>query len=91
MAEDRARLQQLLAELRSQLAESKSVDAKTRSRLETTISDTERALSGQSLRRAAAEPLRERLTDAAGEFEATHPTLSGTLGSIIDALGRMGI
>jgi Domain of unknown function (DUF4404) len=91
MAEDRARLQQLLAELRTQLAESTSVDAKTRARLEATITDTERALSGQPPRRGAGEPLTERLGEAAGDFEATHPTLSGTLGSIIDALGRMGI
>ena len=35
--------------------------------------------------------LAARLADAEREFEATHPTLSGIVGSIIDALGRMGI
>jgi hypothetical protein len=31
------------------------------------------------------------LAEAARHFEESHPTLSGTLGSVIDTLGQMGI
>ena len=31
------------------------------------------------------------LEEVALDFEASHPTLAGTVGSIIDALARMGI
>ena len=37
------------------------------------------------------ESLVGRLGEAARHFEESHPTLSGILGSMIDALGRMGI
>jgi len=37
------------------------------------------------------ESLLDRLREAAQHFEEEHPVLSGTIGSMIDALGRMGI
>ena len=37
------------------------------------------------------ESLLERLTESAQHFEDSHPTLSGMVGSVIDALGRMGV
>jgi hypothetical protein len=33
----------------------------------------------------------ERLSEAARHFEDSHPNLSGTIGGVIDAIGRMGI
>lgn len=37
------------------------------------------------------ESLIEQLGQSARHFEESHPTLSGIIGSLIDALGRMGI
>jgi hypothetical protein len=37
------------------------------------------------------ESIAQRLATAEHEFEATHPTLAGIVGSVIDALARMGI
>jgi hypothetical protein len=85
------RLAELLAELRSQLAVSKSIDEGTRRRLETTIADVERVLSGEPPRTARAESLAGRLSDTATGFEASHPTLAVTVSGIIDALGNLGI
>ena len=90
MNDDRLRLRQLLDQLRTQLAASTSVDADVRSRLEQTLSDAERALAEPVGQAPAGEPLRGRLSEAAIDFEVSHPTLAGTVSSIIDALGRWG-
>ena len=112
MNDDRQRLEQLLAELRSQLAASTTLDAAMRSRLEQTLGDVQQALStpgGHSSPTAkpaagisgtgisgaapaagphAGEPLRKRLSEAAIDFEVSHPALANTLGSLIDCAGR---
>ncbi len=104
MNDNRIRLEQLLGELRAQLAASSTVDAPLRRRLEQTLSEVQQALStpggltsaasasgGSSAVGHSGEPLRKRLSEATIEFEVSHPALAGTLGSLIDALGRMGI
>jgi hypothetical protein len=91
MADDQERLPQLLAELRSQLAASKSIDDGTRRRLEATLGDVERVLSGGSPSGARSESLTGRLSDTATDFEASHPTLAVTISGLIDALGNLGI
>jgi len=91
MAEDRERLPQLLAQLRSQLAASTSVDADTREKLEATIADVDRALAGRPPKGARAESLAGRLGESAVDFEASHPTLAVTVSGIIDILGQLGI
>ncbi|HEX4145614.1 MAG TPA: DUF4404 family protein [Pirellulales bacterium] len=91
MNDDRIRLRQLLDQLRTELAASASVDAGLRVRLEQTLSDAEKALSEPAGLAPASEPLRNRLNEAAINFEVSHPTLAAEVSSIIDALGRMGI
>ena len=91
MAEDQDRLPQLVAELRAQLAQSKSIDAVTRRRLETTIDDVERVLGGHSPHGPKSESLAARLGESAVGFEASHPTLAVTVSGLIDALGNLGI
>jgi len=91
MADDQERLPQLLAELRSQLAASKSIDDGTRHRLEATLGDVERVLSGGSPTSARSESLTGRLSATATGFEASHPTLAVTISGLIDALGNLGI
>ena len=71
MAEDRARLQQLFAELRTQLSASTSIDGETRRRLEATILDTERALAGQPPTQPTSKTLSERLAAVAAEGQGT--------------------
>jgi hypothetical protein len=87
MQDDRARLQRLLSELHSQLASVSTIDADARSRLESLLTDLEQALSEPSKARPQAASLAEMATD----FETSHPNLAAALGSIIDALARMGI
>jgi hypothetical protein len=80
-----------LDQLRSQLAQASSIEPAVAARLRETIADVERAIEGLPLKKPGTPSLADRLSGAALDFEASHPTLSGTLGSVIDALGRMGI
>jgi uncharacterized protein DUF4404 len=91
MNDQRIRLGQLVGELRSQLASSDTVDADLRRRLEQTLAEVQNALAAPTGQGPAGEPLGKRLSEATLEFETSHPALAGTLSSIIDALGRMGI
>jgi len=102
MAEHSEQLRTTLVELHDQLAKTREITPELRTLLSELATDIERVLAeqaeGQSPSTAAAssrvgqrESLVARLGDAAREFEDTHPTLSGTIGSVIDALGQMGI
>ena len=95
MAEDREKLRRSLDELRNLLVVSTSLDPAIRERLEQTIDEIEAALDSTSVRESSPEAanstLAGRLSDATFEFEASHPNLSGAVGSVVDALSRMGI
>ena len=95
MAENFEQLQTRLAALHKQLANNREVTPELRTLLADLATDIERILADQaeapSSRVGQHESLIARLSDAAREFEDSHPTLSGTIGSIIDALGQMGV
>lgn len=91
MSGDLERLQQSLVELRSLLAASVSIDTSMRQRLDATLRAAERALVEPANTGHNSESLTARLGEMAFDFEASHPTLATALGSVIDALGRMGI
>jgi hypothetical protein len=94
MADDRERLLHSLRDLRAQLDQAELADPTLRSRVEQTISEIEIAVAPDNLAASSRHPqpsLAQRLSDATLEFEASHPTLSGAVGSVIDALSRMGI
>ena len=86
---EREKLVATIQRLRAQLAES-GLDPSLYSSLSATIDEAEASLSAKD---PAAPPatLARRLADATGEFEASHPVLAGTVGSLIEALARMGI
>jgi hypothetical protein len=94
MADDRERLLQSLRDLRSQLEQTDLPDPTVRSHLEQTIAEIEGAVAPTypvvAVRRASPS-LAQRLSEATLELEASYPTLSGAVGSVIDALSRMGI
>lgn len=87
-----------LAELERKLAAAGSVEPGDRELLQQIMADIEQVLAQQGGEAQAPEEvphtpesLVQRLGDAARSFEETHPTLSGAVGSVIDALSRMGI
>ena len=92
MNQDRDRLERALVELDAELAELGSVDPQLRQRLERTLADLRTALDETSRPATQTQPgMVQRLSESARNFEETHPNLSGMIGSVIDALGRMGI
>ena len=100
MAEDSQDLPATLHALREQLTSAKNLSPELRADLRSVIADIDRALeepadevsrAPASAARAQHDSIVARLAEAAREFEETHPTLSGTIGSVIDALGQMGV
>jgi hypothetical protein len=101
MAEESNNLRETLAQLHEQLRAAPDLGAETRRQLQQVVADIHALLeqappAGTSspagpLRALEQESIVARLGSAEREFQATHPTLAGIVGSIIDALGRMGI
>jgi hypothetical protein len=88
-------LRDTLNQLHRQLEATPDIDPEMRTLLAVTVQDIHAKLQGGLERAGEAEPAAESIPDRLGEairhFEGSHPTLAGTLGSIIDALSRMGI
>ena len=102
MTDEPNELRATLAKLHQQLRSSPNVSPETRSLLQGVAEDIDALLGAvgappdlpaSTVSRVARphDSIVERLRSAEREFEATHPTLSGIVGSLIDALGRMGI
>ncbi len=85
-------LHEHIQQLHEELEAATAVDAEARKQLQELLSDIRSLLS------RADEPtdhtpqsLAERLEDATRDFEASHPTLSATVGRVIDTLSNLGI
>jgi hypothetical protein len=98
--EPELRAKELAKELHRSLSAAEGVEPETRQALAVLLGDIDRLLAGPPaagvsppapLRSASDDPHVDRLTEAAQRFQATHPTLAGTLEGLADALGRMGI
>jgi hypothetical protein len=84
-------LRQTVTQLHEQLASLSSVDADDRRMLGEALDDIRRALDGGSVSKAQSDSFFRRLNEAARRFEDSHPTLSGAVGGLVDAIARLGI
>ncbi|MDZ4818583.1 MAG: DUF4404 family protein [Planctomycetota bacterium] len=99
MTATREQLLATLTELHRELTDIGPLDDDSRQQLQETLTDIQQALATTKLEPLPVTgndnepegPLSRRLSDVARDIETTHPQLSMTLGSVIDALGRMGI
>jgi ABC-type transporter Mla subunit MlaD len=99
MTEDISKLQHAVGELHDALESTSGLTPEARDLLQRVLVDVrdvlERAQApGASLGSPQGLqdlPLRAQLAEAAAEFEGEHPTLGGTLRSVIDALAQIGI
>ena len=85
-------LRRRLAELHAELERVPAVDAEARAALEQVMREIREVLArseGAPPREEAS--LAERLRDAGRHFEESHPTLTATLGRVVDALAALGI
>jgi prefoldin subunit 5 len=91
MADQHDSLRDALDELQRQLENLRQREPAVAAQLEATINQARTALEGQELAAGEQHSLVDRLSQAVQRYEASHPSLSANLGSIIDALAQMGI
>lgn len=83
------RLQELLSKLQEEVDRLDDSSQKERERLESLISEIQTTLDQDDADQHA--PLLDSLRNKLGEFESDHPTASGIVRRLMQALGDMGI
>ena len=83
------KLRSVIDEIQSQLAHADGLAPGLRRSLEELVRDLERLVDDPSTEVGAS--LRDRVTDSVRRLEASHPTLSTTLGNVVDALAFFGL
>jgi hypothetical protein len=89
MPADRDQLKTTLDELHRQLADIDQLDPALRGQLHSAMQEIQTALKNKTA--PGGESVMRRLGESARHFEESHPTISGTIRSLIDTLGRSGI
>ncbi len=84
------KLEQLLVELEQQIGSTHDLDDDLKGRLEQLKTAIEMRL-GEQDDSGGAKNLVEPVRQAIDEFEDSHPTLTMTLGRIMDVLNKLGI
>ena len=90
MPEREAALHKMLADLHAELARAGAIDAALRAELEKALAEI-RVVVERERHPAATHPLGERLEALALRLEQTHPLITQSIGSVVRALGSMGI
>jgi hypothetical protein len=83
------KLRPVIDEIQSQLSNAQGLAPGQRRSLEELVRDLERLLDDPSAGESAT--LRDRVTDSVRRLEASHPTLSTTLGNVVDTLAFFGL
>ena len=83
------KLRTVIDEIQSQLSNAQGLAPGQRRSLEELVRDLERLLEDPSAGEGAT--LRDRVTDSVRRLEASHPTLSTTLGNVVDTLAFFGL
>ena len=92
MAEHVNRLRETVTELERELDGLESLDDETRVVLQEAVSELQAKLaSDENVLDYKADTVIERLEQAESDFQASHPTLSGVVMRLVDALGQLGI
>ena len=84
---DQNRLRALLVELDRELKSTRSLDPQSQELLERMLADIPQAPAGS----AQHQSIETRLRELVLRFESEHPQLSGAVGQVADALGKLGI
>jgi hypothetical protein len=89
MTSDPSPLKSTLDDLHRQLSSLERLEPEERARLSETLAEIQTALANK--KSPGSESLMRRLGEMAREFEDSHPTLSTSIGSLINTLGNSGI
>jgi chromosome segregation ATPase len=85
------KLRVTISELEQELRRLKSLDNESRRVLDEAVREIRAALDEEDQSETDRQSLVERLQEAIGRFESTHPSLTAVLGRLIDGLAQMGI
>jgi len=94
MSTSAEKLRATLADLHGQLEAVEELDPEVRQMLRGALDEIHEKLDhseAESEASANHESTAQNLRELVDRFEGSHPTLAGAVGSVIDALGRMGI
>lgn len=86
---DRTRLEQLLIELRSELADAGGMDPATQESLRQLADELDQLTGEEDQERDSST--RENLRELVVHFETEHPRLAAVLTRVVDTLAKMGI
>ncbi len=86
---DKQELENILQQLKEELAKSQFAKPSSRQELQRLIGQIEQSLIDDEA--AVRKALNEPLTDAVTRFEGSHPQLTSILNSVISTLSNMGI
>jgi hypothetical protein len=81
----------MLEQLRIEIQRADTIDNRSRELLRSLLDDIEDLLARKQKRGTQPESIIERLREAVRAFETTHPTLTGAIGRVAEALAGMGI
>ena len=85
-------LRRRLEELHAELARTDEVEPEARAALEAVLADLRELLErSEAAGRREHASLADRLRVAGRHFEESHPTLTATVGRVVDALAALGI
>ena len=91
MSDHHDKLCSALDALQAQLDEMRTVDPDVAAHLASTIDQAKAVLAGRPTEEDEHRSMIGQLKEAVFKYETSHPTLSGSITSVIDALGQMGI
>lgn len=83
-------LRETLRSLAQQIEDADDIEPGVEKRLKEAVDEIHEALAGRPPE-GALESLKSALSDAADDFENSHPTLASTLGRVGDLLSRVGL
>jgi Domain of unknown function (DUF4404) len=87
---DKAKLRATVAELEQELRDSANLDDESRQMLRQTVGEIRAALRDEETP-LESQSLAQRLSEATGKFEGSHPALTNVVARLIDGLAQMGI
>ena len=91
MPERIEKLKAIVKELEAELESLDTVDAQSQQVLEDALDDLRTALGKKDTSSLQSESLVDRLRTAEEDFQVSHPTISGLVLRMINALGQLGI
>ncbi len=91
MTDHKERLHESVRDLEVELGEIDSLDGESRDILKQVVGELQEVLDRDQIKEYEPQSVIDRLETVESEFQASHPTLSGLVMRLVNALGQLGI